>query len=230
MQQACNMHAILFRVFIDHKLLCSQDISDVLKLLCSIKILLCVYMYLIKFWSSSCWQVSSQCVGGTYQCNHCLGSTNQYCSYFPCIVALWYQVILGGGLARWSTPRHHCVKQSLPRETLILDARKWQTRSKPKRKLERGKHTFHKPQISETQSVVTLARVYYSCLTGFASSWFIARPVHLLCDAVINSSQLPRNHVIVTQYPVSFTRKFASDTKPLFRFCGWGLGTRLANL
>ena len=41
---------------------------------------------------------------------------------------------------------------------------------------------------------------YYSCLTGFVCSHSVARSVHLLCNAIVNSSWLPRDlvrHVIV---------------------------------
>ena len=44
---------------------------------------------------------------------------------------------------------------------------------------------FINPPISETQSVVTLARLlYYSCLTRFAYSHSVARSVHLLSSTV----------------------------------------------
>ena len=36
---------------------------------------------------------------------------------------------------------------------------------------------------------------YYSCLTSFVCSWSIARSVYLLCNASINSSWLPHDHV-----------------------------------
>ena len=36
---------------------------------------------------------------------------------------------------------------------------------------------------------------YYSCLTEFVCSHSVARSVHLLCNAIVNSSWLPRDHV-----------------------------------
>ena len=36
---------------------------------------------------------------------------------------------------------------------------------------------------------------YYSCLTGFVCSRSVAKSVYLLCNAIINSSWLPRDHV-----------------------------------
>ena len=37
----------------------------------------------------------------------------------------------------------------------------------------------------------------YSCLTGFACSRSIARSVHLLCSAIVNSNWLPRDHISI---------------------------------
>ena len=71
---------------------------------------------------------------------------------------------------------------------------------------------------------------HYSCLAGFSYSRPISRSVHLLCNAIVNSSWLSRDHVRHIYADSAHTRTFASVTRPFFQFFGRGQGMRLYRL